>query len=196
MSTTAKVVLDLYNSVSGCHSQIPKRIKNLIERREFRHSEGLGAIEDNLKSLVSGEIIILSGDPGCGKTVAAIYGGLQFSAKTQRLFYFMTSREYLKCQFKDGICIIDGIEVEPESVRTLLIIDDLGREYFTEKGWGIDQWDSFFDKRYRDQLPTLITTNMNPEELADKYNERILDRLRECGNWVGLSGKSMRKKKK
>lgn len=194
-ATIAETVFDLYKVLERYNLLIPKRIIGLIQEKLIHHTEGLSQANDSLEYLISGEILILSGDPGCGKTVASIYAGLNFSARTQTMFYFMTSREYLKCQFNGGTVIINGIELQPEGIEALLIVDDLGREYFKDTGWGIDQWDSFFDKRYRDKLPTIITTNMTPEELVDKYNERILDRLRECGIWIGLSGKSQRKKK-
>lgn len=195
---TAKQFYELYKNAHNNKTQIPKRIREMIELKQIIDCEGLSEVEGKIDELVSGEIIIISGDAGCGKTVSSIYAGLRYSSKTSWIFYFLTSREYLKAQFNGGSYYDKELneDIQPEGVENLLIIDDLGREYFKDTGWGIDQWDSFFDKRYRDKLPTIITTNMTPEELVEKYNERILDRLRECGTWIGLSGKSQRKKKK
>jgi len=76
----------------------------------------------------------------------------------------------------------------------LVIIDDLGREHFTDKGFGIAEWDAFFDFRYSELLPTLITTNMTPEEFTEKYNVRIYDRLKQIAEWLTISEKSLRGK--
>ena len=89
----------------------------------------------------------------------------------------------------------DAIKVDSRVVakfQGLLIIDDLGREYFTDKGFGIAEWDAFFDTRYSEMLPTIITTNMTPEEFVQKYNRRIYDRLKECAEWLTIKGKSLR----
>lgn len=196
-----KHAYDFYNRCSSRLDNIPKRIIDIIVHKKMKSTEAIDEISKMHGALMSGNIIIISGGPGCGKTVASIYAGLEFCISTGNIFYFMTSREYLKAQFNGGDYLIHRetaheYEMQPESTEALLIIDDLGREYFTDKGWGIDQWDSFFDKRYRDKLPTLITTNMEPEELVEKYNERILDRIRECGTWISISGDSMRKNAK
>lgn len=76
--------------------------------------------------------------------------------------------------------------------KLLLIIDDLGRDYFTDRGWGISEWYSLFNIRYSGRLPTLITTNLTPEEFVDKYNEPIYDRLKEIATWVTINEKSLR----
>lgn len=89
----------------------------------------------------------------------------------------------------------DAVRMDSRTVakfRGLLVIDDLGREYFTDKGFGIAEWDAFFDIRYCDMLPTIATTNMTPEEFVQKYNRRIYDRLKECAEWLTITGGSLR----
>lgn len=61
-----------------------------------------------------------------------------------------------------------------------LIIDDLGTERGTE--YALEQLFTLIDERYKSNLPTIITTNLNPRDMAavqDIEHKRIYDRITE-----------------
>ena len=79
--------------------------------------------------------------------------------------------------------------------RKYTIIDDLGVETTEVKNWGNvrEPFNDVFDARYRSNRLTVITTNLRPSEIEEKYGTRIIDRFRECMNDLILDGKSLRK---
>lgn len=160
--------------------------------------------------LGNGGSIILSGTIGSGKTITAYTGCLIYMWK---LYHERVDGErYTEEQairhgrynpftaykpheiLKDAFVDIEQYDRIYEH-KNLIFIDDLGREHFTDKGFGIAEWDLFFDYRYENKLPTIATTNMNPEQFVQKYNKRIYDRLRETALWIEFTGDSMRKAK-
>jgi len=72
----------------------------------------------------------------------------------------------------------------------LLILDDLGAEAKTD--WTKDICHELIDYRYRESLPTVITTNLGIYRIKDIYGERIFSRIYEMCNGVELSGKDYR----
>lgn len=79
--------------------------------------------------------------------------------------------------------------------ENILVIDDLGRAYDDKSGWNIALQEELFDFRWRNCLPTFITSNYGPEQLREwKGWERIIDRIGD-NNWIKaytISGKSKR----
>ncbi|WP_343778849.1 ATP-binding protein [Clostridium sartagoforme] len=73
----------------------------------------------------------------------------------------------------------------------LLVIDDLVTEQNTE--WSISKIYTIIDSRYRNKLPTVVTTNYPVGILKDRYGERTVDRLIEMSTIVESKGISIRK---
>ena len=185
----------------------------------------------NIETLLNGEMLVLSGKIGCGKTIAATAGALLYQYREQ---YERRGRtESIKwenpgyCKWVDYEKIPgEDLPPQPEGVESkypprfkitssraiikapfspypnefndycgCLVIDDLGREHFTDKGFGIAEWDYLIDRRYSEKLPAIITTNLAPDEFVEKYNNRILDRLKECAAWEEIAEKTLRKKR-
>lgn len=67
------------------------------------------------------------------------------------------------------------------SRRNMLAIDDLGTEpvEVLEYGNHLNPVIDLLYKRYDEQLFTIITTNLTPKEIRERYGERIADRLNE-----------------
>lgn len=77
----------------------------------------------------------------------------------------------------------------------LLAIDDVGTEPSVVKVWG-NEISPFVDTiyyRYDRQLFTIMTSNLNTEELANKYGERIADRFTEMFDRIAFENQSYRK---
>lgn len=97
---------------------------------------------------------------------------------------FVPSKQVITDSLKD--CILPKF-------KGLLIIDDVGVEpYSTDKEFTIGTWDYLIDERYSWCRPTIITTNLTPTEFSNRYNLRILDRIKGGGIWFSISGKSLR----
>jgi DNA replication protein DnaC len=141
-----------------------------------------------LPGLFNGGMVILAGPIGSGKTFAACVLGVivcNFCEGDDWIRLegkFVQSHAILKAAF-------DNVDYATDP---FLIVDDMGREHFTDKGFGISEWDRFFDARYADMMPTIVTTNLTETEFEEKYNRRILDRLKECAEWIVFSGQSLR----
>lgn len=67
------------------------------------------------------------------------------------------------------------------SRRNMLAIDDLGTEPVEIQDYGnhLNPVIDLLYKRYDEQLFTIITTNLTPKEIRERYGERIADRLNE-----------------
>lgn len=64
----------------------------------------------------------------------------------------------------------------------LLVLDDLGTERTSE--WVLDRLYMLINSRYQDDMPIIVTTNQNHQELSDRVGQRIVSRLFEMGQLV------------
>lgn len=65
---------------------------------------------------------------------------------------------------------------------TLLIIDDLGTEF--SNAFTVSTLYNLLNARQNSDLPTIISTNLSPEELSAKYEDRIFSRIMGNGTKV------------
>ena len=65
---------------------------------------------------------------------------------------------------------------------TLLIIDDLGTEF--QNSFTLSTLYNLLNARQNSDLPTIISTNLSPEELRAKYEDRIFSRIMGSGTKV------------
>jgi DNA replication protein DnaC len=68
----------------------------------------------------------------------------------------------------------------------LLIIDDLGAERSTD--WVREVFYLIIDNRYSAMLPTIVTSNFSPKDLADKLDDRMISRLLDGAIILNLEG--------
>ena len=74
---------------------------------------------------------------------------------------------------------------------TLLIIDDLGTEF--QNSFTLSTIYNLLNARQNSDLPTIISTNLSPEELRAKYEDRIFSRIMGSGTKVlPFDGKDIR----
>ena len=76
----------------------------------------------------------------------------------------------------------------------LLVLDDLGIEKTSE--WSIQTLYTIIDRRYRDMKRTIITSNLNLKEIADKLDDRISSRIAGMCDCITLKGADRRLKNK
>jgi len=69
----------------------------------------------------------------------------------------------------------DSFERRFEELRnvSLLVLDDLGAHNAT--GWAVEKLFQIIDYRYIRKLPTVVTTNLDLEDLDDRIRSRLQD---------------------
>lgn len=140
--------------------------------------------------------LLLFGTVGNGKsTLARAIGGLI------GILYESTYSDRRKSvRTVSALELADIAKNQPErfdSIKKaeLLAIDDVGTEPSVVKVWG-NEISPFVDTiyyRYDRQLFTIMTSNLNAEELANKYGERIADRFAEMFDRIAFENHSYRK---
>lgn len=77
----------------------------------------------------------------------------------------------------------------------LLVIEDVGQEPMEVQLYGNIFYPvtMVLERRYNKNLPTFITTNLDPEQLGSRYGKRIRDRLREMMFIIPFDNPSYRK---
>lgn len=76
----------------------------------------------------------------------------------------------------------------------LLFLDDLGREPTEVMRYGnvTSPITELLEYRYNQRLTTIVTTNLEPSEIREKYGDRIADRFNEMFAVVSYTGSSYR----
>lgn len=130
--------------------------------------------------------IILAGNKGCGKTLmlSALLGVANKLCIRQTKIYHVTD---LCNEIKSSG--FDKFRKEP------LMIDEFGRENAEQKDFGniIKPMTDLICARYNVGSRTFMTTNFPYAILESKYEQFVIDRLREMCTFVALKGDSRRK---
>lgn len=136
--------------------------------------------DDDLANASPLGIAVLSGPHGTGKTVAAAWFALNRFAIQEPRFVTAAELSHLPRDERRDY-FVHG-----------LILDDLGAEHAEARmAWRADI-DELVDTLYRNHDTAVITTNLPAAEFKARYGERVTDRIRECGTWIPVTGKSMR----
>lgn len=132
-------------------------------------------------------MLILYGVPGSGKTVASLY-----AIRRMRCGTVVRSTEL-------GRRISPTYEERKLGTRqvslatTLICVEDLGAERMD------DRWlESFFalvDSRQSPRRRTVLTTNLTPVQMQERYDDRVIDRFRGIAVGVTCGTESMRGKR-
>ncbi len=141
----------------------------------------------------NGESLMLWGEPGNGKThlASAIVNEL---SKKGYIVVFQSVPELL--QRIRSTFNSENKENETQIMRALLecdllILDDIGAEKTTE--WVEEKLFNIIDGRYRKELPTLYTSNLEPKELKNQVGKRSYDRMVETSLTVKNEAASYRR---
>jgi DNA replication protein DnaC len=147
------------------------------------------AINQNLDS---GKGLWIQGDVGTGKTTlamlvskAALDAGRSVAIyslpRLLNLLREAMDSEHGKLDFLDRLTAVD-----------LLHVDDLGAENRTD--WVLEQLYSIVNARYEAERAIVATTNLMPDELAERLGARTVSRLVEiCGDLIPLYGEDRRR---
>lgn len=117
-------------------------------------------------------LLVLSGQKGAGKTVAAAWWALRQTGAVE----FVTAEKFVTSSSFDGT---RDRWVNAEA----LVLDDLGVEYQDVKGAASSALDALVNEFYSHGRPLIMTTNLGRAEFKTRVGERIADRIRECSGW-------------
>ena len=179
--------------------RIPKRFRDVaFDRSPVKDLPGPIVAEvrrfvrDLEGNLEQGKGIWFMGDPGTGKTaLAMLISKLAIEAgrtvavySTPRLLSVVREAIDSEGGILGLLDLLAGVE--------LLHLDDLGAERQTD--WVLEQLYSIVNTRYEDQRAIVVTTNLQPDALAEQIGERTVSRLIEmCGDPLPLFGADRRR---
>lgn len=157
---------------------IPERYRGILVAPEA--TKAMAAVA----KFTGGGIYVLSGGPGCGKTIAACWWAWSKAGR------FEKAGRLARRSHWDG-------EVDKLLTVPVLALDDLGVEYQDAKGFFASLLDELLDTRYENSRPTLITTNLPRDEFAERCGGRqgrIASRIAGEGAFFSLSDADMRRR--
>lgn len=131
--------------------------------------------------------LLLYGDVGTGKTFFAECITHALCARLKRVCFLRTS---------DMLSDINAVSdmLSKVSACDLLVIDDFGTQRDSKYAWEVMH--SVFDQRAKANKPTIITTNLSPDMMAQETDidkRRIYDRIKEmCPVEIKFTGRSQR----
>jgi len=150
------------------------------------------ALVATLRWVKDGGGLVLHGQPGRGKThlaIAAVLAACEAGSRAE----FWAFQDFLReMQLRFDPETSDSAQALEARVRAVevLVVDDVGAEH-SRSPWAIEVLESLIDHRLARSLPTLITTNLAPGEMAKQVGARTADRL-QLYRWVECGGESMR----
>ena len=144
---------------------------------EYNHLPAYDEIIDWMVD-TSGRGLMLMGECGLGKSTILNYViPAIFRTRTNKILRSVPAKE---------LGIVD------RNKAPFIIIDDLGTESIkNDYGTKIDAVADAISYAEDSSKTLLITTNLTPQALKERYDERTLDRLRKC-KVVIIKGKSFR----
>lgn len=175
-----------------------KRIRDNLAKRLCPTDKKVASVA---KKLTNEKGLYLFGKVGCGKTMLAAKVVVEYA---RRLFVlndfveesvcFVTAPgllQEIRASFqKDSPNQEEKIVGDLSSVR-LLVIDDLGAEKTSE--WALQTLYVIINNRYESMLPTIFTSNLSLDELAEKLgSDRIPSRIAGMCEIIELDGDDRR----
>lgn len=155
-------------------------------------------VPENIKKILramstGGKGLYLYGDCGTGKTHIA-YAIWEKSRKLGRLAKIYNSPEMFDVirdfYGKKGVDYRDNELKMLIDFEGILIIDDVGAEKPTE--WVAETFYKIVNVRYEKQLPTIFTSNLSLDGLAEQIGDRIASRIAEMCEVIKLKGNDRR----
>lgn len=80
--------------------------------------------------------------------------------------------------------------------KPMLVLDDVGAEQDTVRTYGniLNPVEQLIEYRYKYRLFTVVTTNLKPQEIRERYGDRIADRMNEMMTRIIIKVPSYRTK--
>ena len=119
--------------------------------------------------------LVFRGDNGCGKThLAAAIVNYRYKVKQPALFIVIADfLDHLRSTFSPDSEVSYDQLFESVKNAPLLILDDFGKQSSTS--WAQEKLFQVINYRYNAKLPTVITTNLEEDEMDDSFLARFAD---------------------
>ncbi len=181
-------------------ASIPKRFRNRsfetyiadTEAKQKALNTARKFAENFVEYASRGSTLIFAGDVGTGKGHLAAFAAQYVMGQGYSAF-FATAREIVLMLRESWHNQNAPSEIEVLRMLTsvsLLVIDEVGVQFNTDAER--DQLFGVIDGRYRDLMPTILTTNLSRKKLQQAIGERSYSRLREDGVWVPFDWEDFR----
>ena len=174
------------------HAEFVMKQFTIPEMRETE-SDWWGSVQ-NLKNRIGQPMLVgLLGPRGRGKTAMAAMIAGAVCWKNQSCVY-TTSMEML-CDIRDGFGDNDShARIRKYQRPRLLIIDEHHRSDNVGKmdEWSMRTIERIVDKRYSNNLDTIIVSNATPDQFNDHIGESIRNRMKEIGCVLIVNGEDYR----
>lgn len=171
-------------------------------RNEMRHEERdpsilRGYVEQVIDWAMNPDksCLMLAGGLGCGKTTMLN----AFCRMIQRLYYSDISYERRGFQWEAATTVADWATEDRARYEEFMrcewaAIDDIGTEpnEVTNFGRLVYPVRDLLMYRYENDLLTIVSTNLTPRQLSDKYGERLGDRMLEMFQMMVIKENSYR----
>lgn len=184
-------------------------------RSQFGSTVALETTREYIASLKEnrefGTGLTYCGPPGTGKTMLmCITGMAAFDAGFSVLYlplakYIRQQLIVMKPEENQNEHNIDAIRATLVKARNkidFLLLDDVGKEHWTESRYAEDEFDFLVRLRFDLGLPTLMTSNFDPEEwgkktvsgqMVDRYGESMVSFIQEAAPPVETDAADYRK---
>ena len=199
---TGQVTQTISKPINWEYYGIYKRFQNVELETMNIAAENANAFEvikeyasNVVENLNQGLGLIIKGPVGTGKTTAAI-AIMKEAVKYKKSPYFISMISLLDklMSFRDQE---ERYEFEQRIQNCpLLVLDDLGGEYIgknKDDSWMLKRIMSIIAERHQRSKSIIITTNLPIKELAERYDQRAIDRIRSTNQIITLLGESLRK---
>lgn len=134
-------------------------------------------------------VLVLIGDIGVGKTVAASLVACSYARRRKTVAYL---REPTLARWWHSSVLAHEAQIERLRETDLVIVDELGTTLSRDGEKARDATGGLVDDRIAGEGRTVLIGNLDEKRLGTAYGARFLDRLREIGTVVHLTGASMR----
>ncbi|WP_405673162.1 ATP-binding protein [Streptomyces sp. NBC_01530] len=188
IAEAAQVIPFRYATAIADHPDVLTWCKELVDRARTDQKASRSVIA----SARRGRSLLLLGPTGTGKTHQAYAAIRELAITGVAATWVVTTAADMYGALRPR----HGIDSEAEFRRyrnaSVLLVDDLGAERkpteFTEEiNFRLVNW------RYENHMPTLITSNLVPKELAGRLGDRVTSRLIEMCQRIVLAGPDRRR---
>lgn len=132
--------------------------------------------------------LFLWGNNGLGKShLASIV--LKEAVRCGYSGLFTTQHQFLSSHFDKSLELKDRC-----ALVDFLVLDDMGKEYSTSKGWAELNFENLIRTRAKELRPIVITTNYNPKEFGEKYGPSVRSLSMEILHSINVKGQDWRVK--
>lgn len=133
------------------------------------------------EAMSTGRCLIFCGRTGTGKThlSCAIANNILKKGKTALFMSVIDAVRRVKETYSRNSLLTERQAIESFVEPSLLILDEVGIQFGSEAEKMIIF--EIINKRYENIKPTILITNLEPEELKSYIGDRVVDRLRENG---------------